>query len=127
MEENKAIVVVDDDEDMLKLLVFTLQGAAFKVQTFSTGREGVQYLVEKGGVEKIDLLVLDRVLPDMDGLDILRAIKKKYKSFCPVLFLTVLSTEKDMLQGLREGAFEYITKPFSPDLFLERVRNIIRK
>lgn len=127
MEKNKVILIVDDDEDILKLLILALEGVGFYVETFTSGKQAIVALVDQKKAENADLIILDRILPDMDGLDILRAVRKKFPSHCPVLFLTVLSAEKDMLKGLREGAVDYITKPFSLDLFIEKANHLTKK
>src|SRR3989339_1672444 len=121
---SKKISIVDDDEDLLKLFIAAFEGKGFQVKTFVSGKEAIKGLIDKKEIESTDLLILDRMLPDMDGLEILQEIQKKTSLKCPVLFLSVLSSEKDILIGLKEGAIDYITKPFSIDVLLEKVSKL---
>lgn len=123
----KKIAVVYDDEDIIKLLIALFEEAGFQVRAFTSGKEAIKALIEKNEIASLDVLLLDRLLPDMDGLDILKKIQESQPNHCPILFLSVLSSEKDMLKGLREGAFDYVTKPFSTNLLLEKVNHLINK
>ena len=125
-EESKKIVIVDDDEDLLKLFSATLKGMGYVVKTFSTGIEALNALIENKLIDSTNLLILDRMLPDMDGIEILKELQSKTSISCPVLFLSVLSSEKDVLKGLKEGAVDYITKPFSIELLMMKVKKLIK-
>ena len=84
-------------------------------------------MVEKNALASADLVILDRLLPDMDGLEILKTIEKTHPSHCPVIFLSMLSSEKDLIQGLKEGAIDYVTKPFNLDLLVLKAKRLINK
>lgn len=127
MTSKKKIVIVDDDLDLLKMLSFAFKEEGFSLETFSTGKEALKALTHKGALENISLLILDRMLPDMDGMDIAKALKEKNGSAPPILFLSVLSSEKDILKGLKVGAVDYIAKPFNIDVLLQKAKHLLRK
>jgi len=122
----KIVVIVDDDENLLKLFSATFKGKGFQVKTFATGKGALEALDGNKEIESTSLLILDRMLPDMDGLDILKELQKNTSVKCPILFLSVLSSEKDVLKGMKEGAVDYITKPFSIDLLLAKVNHLMK-
>jgi two-component system alkaline phosphatase synthesis response regulator PhoP len=115
------VIVVDDDKDLLKLIAFSLKQKGFSVQVFERGRTALQYMAKKRNLQSVCLILLDRLLPDMDGLDVLR----KLDGQIPVLILSVLSTEKDMLDGLKRGAVDYMAKPFSMSILMEKSLRLI--
>lgn len=120
------IVIVDDDEFLLKLISYTFEANGYDIQTFSTGKECLDYLSDLANLQNTKLIILDRLLGDMDGLDILRILSKQYPKQMPlVLILSALSAETDVLQGLDLGAVDYLAKPFSPDILLDQVRNLL--
>ncbi len=121
------LIIVDDDEDLLKMLTIAFTAEQYSVITFASGKTAVEDLTQSKILSSADLLILDRLLPDMDGIEILKAIEKKFPSHCPVLFLSMLSAETDVLSGLKEGAIDYITKPFSLDILMQKARTLIRK
>ncbi len=125
-DSSKTVVIVDDDEELLKLFSATFKGRGFQVKTFTAGKEALEALANNKEIESTSLLILDRMLPDMDGLAILKELQEKVSVECPVLFLSVLSSEKDVLKGLKEGAVDYITKPFSIELLLEKVHKLLK-
>lgn len=125
-KESKRVVVVDDDEDLLKSLIFILQSEGLDVQGFVTGKEALDYLLKEENINSCSLLILDRLLPDMEGLEILTAINAKFPKHCPVLILSLLSSDKDVLVGLTTGALDYITKPFNLEIFTEKVKKLTR-
>lgn len=127
MTSKKKVVIVDDDLDLLKILAFAFKEEGFAIETFGTGKEALKALTRKGALGSISLLILDRMLPDMDGMDIAKALKEKNGSAPPILFLSVLSSEKDILKGLRIGAIDYIAKPFNIDVLLQKAKLLLRK
>lgn len=127
IKNKKAIVVVDDDDLLLKSLITLLKSEGFEVEGFLTGKEALKYLLEEKNIYTCSLLILDRLLPDMDGLDILRSLNAEIKEHCPVLILSLLSSDSDILSGLTKGAFDYITKPFNLEIFIEKVKKLMRK
>lgn len=121
------IVIVDDDADLLHLLAFAFEAESFEIQGIETGKAAMDYLKEEKNAETTSLLVLDRLLPDMDGLEILKHLPPSFKEKVPVLFLSILSAEKDVLSGLKEGAIDYVTKPFSLPIFMEKAMALINR
>ena len=118
---NETILVVDDEPKILQLARDYLVDNGFKVLTSG---DGVQALAI-ARKEKPDLIVLDLMLPGMDGLDVCRAIRKE--SDVPIIMLTARAEEADQLIGLELGADDYITKPFSPRTLVARVRALLRR
>jgi two-component system, OmpR family, alkaline phosphatase synthesis response regulator PhoP len=115
------ILVVDDSADILRLTTDFLVHAGFRVVSAGTA-EGALRLVR---TERPDLLILDLGLPDGDGLDVARAIRRT--SDLPIIMLTARTEETDTLIGLELGADDYITKPFSPRELVARVRAVLRR
>jgi DNA-binding response OmpR family regulator len=124
MAKNK-VVIVDDDEDLLRLLISLFKSEGFEVQGFKTGKEALVYLLNETNISTMCLLILDRILPDMDGIEILKLFRSKYHDPIPILILSVLSAEKDVMQGLQQGAVDYMAKPFSIPILLQKARKLI--
>lgn len=117
----KLIYVVDDEENILEIISFNLKKNGFKVKAFFLGEE----LLEAFGKKKPDLLILDLMLPDMDGLDICRRIKKE--SDVPIIILSAKSEELDKVLGLELGADDYMIKPFGVKELIARIKNVLRR
>src|SRR5512143_561773 len=115
------ILVVDDEARIVKLARDYLEKAGFHVQTGSDGTSALAAARR----ERPDLIVLDLMLPGMDGLDITRALRRE--SDVPIIMLTARVEEADRLIGLELGADDYITKPFSPRELAARVRTVLRR
>lgn len=126
-EKRKRIIIVDDDEDLLKLLVFSFEAQGFEVKGFSKGKEAIEYLLNEKNVEPVALLILDRILPDIEGIDILKKFIGKYKNKVPVLILSALSSERDVITGLKFGAIDYVSKPFSLPILIEQALTLISR
>ena len=122
MEKRKHILLVEDDESILFGLQDILDGEGYQISTASNGIDGLKLAAEKS----IDLLVLDIMLPGMNGLEICKKIKKE-KMALPIIMLTAKSSEIDKISGLDYGADDYITKPFSLSELLARIRAILRR
>lgn len=122
---NKLIAVVDDEVDILELLSLHLQKAGYyDVKTFTEGEQLYQFL--NNHIPR--LIILDLMLPDMDGFEICRNLKSEKKfSDIPVIMLTAKGEETDKVVGLELGADDYITKPFSPKELVARVRAVLRR
>jgi len=124
--EVKKIVIVDDDIDLLKMLTFAFEEKGYEVETFDEGKKALKALHRPQVLFSISLLILDRLLPDMDGIEIAKELKRQHeKDLPPMLFLSVLSSEKDVLSGLKTGAVDYIAKPFHLEILLEKARHLI--
>ena len=117
----KTILVVDDEPKIVQLVREYLERAGFRVLTAPNGKSALRLAHS----ERPDLIILDLGLPEMDGLDVTRLLRKD--SNVPILMLTARSEETDKLIGLELGADDYITKPFSPRELVARVRVLFRR
>lgn len=117
----KTILVVDDEPKIVKLVRDYLERAGFEVRVAGNGKDALS----QARSEKPDLIILDLGLPQMDGLDVTRALRKI--SNVPIIMLTGRSEESDKLIGLELGADDYVTKPFSPKELVARVRVLFRR
>ena len=115
------IALVDDDRNILTSVAMTLEQEGFTVRTYTDGESALQALTTR----PVDLAVLDVKMPRMDGMELLQ--KLRARSQLPVIFLTSKDEEVDELMGLRLGADDYIRKPFSQRLLLERIRALLRR
>ena len=115
------IALVDDDRNILTSVSLTLEAEGYNVSTYTDGASGLEGLTS----DKPDLAILDIKMPRMDGMELLRRLRQK--SDVPVIFLTSKDEEIDELFGLKMGADEFITKPFSQRLLVERVKAILRR
>ena len=118
---HKKILVVDDEPKIAEICQDYLKAAGYEVLTAKTGPEGLSAARR----EKPDLVVLDLMLPEMDGLDVCRTLRRE--SDVPIIMLTARVEETDKLIGLEIGADDYITKPFSPRELVARVRVVLRR
>jgi len=118
---NETILIVDDEPKILQLAKDYLVENGFKVLTSGDGAQALAIAHH----DKPDLIVLDLMLPGLDGLDVCRAIRKE--SDVPIIMLTARAEEADQLIGLELGADDYITKPFSPRALVARVRALLRR
>ncbi|WP_421084362.1 response regulator transcription factor [Rothia nasimurium] len=116
------LLVVDDEPNILELLATSLRFAGFEVVTAANGREAL----EKAETESPDLAVLDVMLPDMDGFTVTRKLRSSGRLF-PVLFLTAKDDTEDKVTGLTVGGDDYVTKPFSLDEVVARIRAVLRR
>lgn len=116
------ILVIEDDEDIAHLLELHLQDLSYQVEIISDGKLGLN----KAAQEKFDLIVLDLMLPGMDGLEVCRRLRSA-SVYTPILMLTAKSSEIDRVLGLELGADDYLTKPFSLKELQARVKAILRR
>lgn len=115
------IALVDDDRNILASVSIALESEGFKVRTYSDGSEALRGLT----AQPVDLAVLDIKMPRMDGMELLQRLRRT--TAMPVIFLTSKDDEVDELMGLRMGADDYIKKPFSQKLLIERIRALLRR
>lgn len=115
------VLVVDDEEGILELVEYHLRRAGYEVSLAATGLEGYR-LASEG---RPDLIILDLMLPDMDGFELCRRIRQR--SDVPVLMLTARTDDVDKIVGLEIGADDYVTKPFNPRELVARVRALLRR
>jgi len=120
----KLIAIIDDEPDILELISLHLKGAGFQVECFLEGETFLDFM--KNTIP--DLVILDLMLPDTDGFDICKYMKKKdeYASI-PIIMLTAKGDETDKILGLELGADDYITKPFSVKELVARVKAVMRR
>jgi len=124
MRENKNILLAEDDENLGKLLISYLQAKGFHVELAKNGK--IAYELFNNTKQKFDLLVLDVMMPEMDGLTLGSEIRLLDKSI-PFLFLSAKSMKEDKLKGFGVGADDYITKPFSMEELLARINAILKR
>jgi len=117
----ETIALVDDDENILASLSAALEDEGYHVETYADGVEALDGIVRR----PVDLAILDIKMPRMDGMELLSSLRQKNN--VPVIFLTSKDDEVDEVMGLRLGADDYIKKPFSQRLLLERIRAVLRR
>ena len=115
------IALVDDDRNILTSVAMTLEAEGFEVETYNDGQAALDAFEKK----LPDMAVLDIKMPRMDGMDLLQRLRKK--TSMPVIFLTSKDDEIDEVLGLRMGADDYVKKPFSLRLLVERIRALLRR
>jgi two-component system alkaline phosphatase synthesis response regulator PhoP len=120
----KKILIVDDEVDLVETVRFPLEMEGFNVLVSYNGEDALN----KARKESPDLIILDLMLPKLDGYKVCRLLKfdEKYKHI-PILMLTAKTQEKDKILGMETGADEYITKPFEMDELLEKVKTYLNK
>jgi two-component system alkaline phosphatase synthesis response regulator PhoP len=118
------IYVVDDEEDILNLVDYNLAKEGYQVERFLSGEEVIDRIEE----QVPDILLLDLMLPGVDGLDVAKKLKKDQRfATIPLIMLTAKGEEADIVTGLEIGADDYIPKPFSPKVMLARVKAVLRR
>ncbi len=118
------ILVVDDEEDVLELVSYNLQKENYRIETALTGEEAIAKAVSL----RPNLILLDLMLPGIDGLEVCRKLKNDEKtSDIPIIMATAKSEEADIVTGLELGADDYITKPFSPKVLIARIRRSLSR
>lgn len=115
------IFLVDDDQNILVSVSMALEAEGFNVETFNDGEAGLNAIING----QPDLVILDVKMPRMDGIEVLSKLREE--SLIPVIFLTSKDSEVDQVIGLRMGADDYITKPFSQRLLIERIKVLLRR
>src|SRR2546427_9152657 len=118
------VLIVDDDADIQRLVSYNLSQAGFRVSTAATGLAALE-MVQK---HPPDLIILDIMLPDLDGLEVCRTIRHRDDSRrIPIIMLTARTEEVDRVVGFELGADDYVMKPFSPRELVLRVKSILRR
>ncbi len=118
----KNILLVEDEEHLLKTIQLNLELENFTVTTAVTGTEAIK----KFRTNKFELVILDVMLPEINGFDICEEIRKENKQL-PILLLTAKNSSSDRIQGLKLGADDYLTKPFNLEELLLRVHNLLKR
>lgn len=118
------ILIIEDEKDIIELVQYNLEREGYKVVYFIKGEDALEYLDK----EVPDLVILDLMLPGIDGLETCRLIKQDSKTKnVPILILSAKGEESDVVVGLQLGADDYVTKPFSPKVLLARVKALLRR
>lgn len=118
------ILVVEDEEDILELVRYNVAKEGYRVSLALSGEDALK----KAPTEKPDLIILDLMLPGVDGLEVCRRLKGNPETqHIPIIMLTAKGEESDIVVGLEVGADDYITKPFSPKVLLARIRSVLRR
>ncbi len=121
---SKKILVVEDERDILQLVKLYFEKEGYRVSTAGTGPDGLKAVRS----EHPDLLVLDLMLPDMDGLEVCKRLRADQQTATlPIIMLTAKAEESDTIIGLELGADDYVTKPFSPKALVARVKALLRR
>ena len=119
-----SILAVDDEEDVLELVRYNFNKEGYKVETAITGEEAIK----KAKASPPNAILLDRMLPGIDGIEVCRQLKADSKtSSIPVIMLTAKGEDSDVVSGLEVGADDYVTKPFSPKVLIARVRRLLHR
>jgi phosphate regulon transcriptional regulator PhoB len=118
------ILIVDDEKDIIKMLDYNLKKEGYRTISANDGEDALDLAAR----EHPDLILLDLMLPGLDGLEVCRALKKAEKTaLIPIIMLTAKTKEADKIVGLELGADDYVTKPFSPRELLARVKAVLRR
>ncbi len=120
----QTVLIVDDEESIRTLVAFNFEKAGFRVTTVADGRSA--YDLIRNEKDKFDLVILDLMLPEMDGIEVCRRLRFE-KVDVPIILLTARDDELDLVLGLELGADDYVTKPFSPRELLARARAVLRR
>src|SRR3989304_6147203 len=116
------ILVIEDKESMAQMLMQTLEAAGYKVETAMSAEDGIQKLNNA----KIDLVLTDLKLPGKSGMDVLTASKER-NSLAPVIVMTAFGTIETAVKAVKEGAYDFLTKPFDPDHLLLLIERALEK
>jgi len=118
------ILIVEDEKDIVKMLEYNFKKEGFRTLSAYDGEDAL----DLAGRERPDLIILDLMLPGMDGLEACKALKKESKtSSIPIIMLTAKTQEADKIVGLELGADDYVTKPFSPRELIARIKAVLRR
>lgn len=119
----QTILIVDDEASIRELIAFNLEKAGYQIKAAEDGYQALQAVDRK-----TDLIILDLMLPGIDGLDVCRRLKGDQQTACiPIIMLTAKNDEIDKILGLELGADDYLTKPFSPRELVARVKAVLRR
>ncbi len=118
------ILVVDDEQDILELIRYNLSREGYQIEAVKSGEEAIKIARDRHP----DLIILDLMLPGIDGLDVCRLLKNESRTAdIPIIMLTAKGEDSDVVTGLELGADDYMVKPFSPKELIARVRTILRR
>ena len=124
MADRKHILVVDDERDLLEVVVYNLNRAGYETSVATTGRDALDRI----NADPPDLVLLDLMLPEMSGTEVATRVRTNpVTAGVPIIMLTAKAEEVDQIVGLKVGADDYVTKPFSPKVLLARVEAVLRR
>jgi two-component system alkaline phosphatase synthesis response regulator PhoP len=120
----KKILVVDDDAELVELILFNLKKAGYAVSTASDGVRAIK----KTRSFTPDLIVLDVMMPELDGFAVCEILRQDATTaLIPIMMLTAISSELGRMAAMGSGATDFVTKPFSPRLLVDRIENLLKK
>ena len=121
---NRKILIIEDDRDIVEMITYNLKADGYEVLSAFTGKDGITVARR----ERPDLIILDIMLPVMDGFEVCRVLKSAEATACvPIIILSAKSQETDKIVGLELGADDYVTKPFSPRELIARIKAVLRR
>ncbi len=122
------IICIEDDDNIRELVIYTLAGSGFRAKGFADGESFFSFFSEQAARQRIDLILLDIMLPGEDGLSILKKLRGRADTrTLPVRLLTARGTESDKVTGLELGADDYVVKPFGMMELMARIRALLRR
>lgn len=124
-ETQKEIIIVDPNPDLLLILKQAFESHGVRVKTFHEGKDALKEILSYGENQLPSLVIIERKLPDMDGMDLFLTLKHRLRSSIPVFMLTVFSSDKDIGDGIKQGVLEYIIKPFNISLLVQKALQVI--
>ena len=121
---NETVLLIEDDKNILELVKYNLEEEGFRVRTATRGNTGLETALK----ERPALVILDLMLPEMNGLEICKILRQNEKTrMIPIIMLTAKGSESDKVVGLELGADDYVTKPFSPRELMARIKSVLRR
>lgn len=124
MTNKSTILIVEDEEDLREIIIYNLDREGYQTIGVETGEQGLEQAI----VLKPDLMILDLMLPGMNGIDVCKQLKQdKNTQTIPIIIVSAKGEEADIVSGLELGADDYLTKPFSPRILLARIRTVLRR
>ena len=121
---NETILIIEDDKNIIELVKYNLEEEGFRVRTATKGNTGLETALK----ERPALVILDLMLPEMNGLEICKILRQNEKTrLTPIVMLTAKGSESDKVVGLELGADDYVTKPFSPRELMARIKSVLRR
>lgn len=125
VNHKKELVLVDEDQQLTKILKKNFESYGLEVTVFSDGKAAIVDLMERKKQDLPALIILERKLDAMDGIDIIIKTKEHFQKTIPFFILTYYGADRDVIEGIKEGALEYMTKPFNLSILTEKVLKTI--
>ncbi len=128
MSKERIALIIEDEEDISELLKVTLQGIGLSPKQFQSGEDGLQAALKISAHSKLEMILLDLMLPGLDGLEVCKRLKTHEQTAkIPIVMVSAKGEESDVVRGLELGADDYLTKPFSPKILQARVKSVLRR